>query len=238
MLQGLSAVAFDLDGTLYPNFRFYRRLLPFLFRHGRLLAAFGKARNIIRREQKQAPLSSLPDFYAYQAQLTANLLKVKDAAAAAQMRETIEKLIYRGWEGYFATIKMFPCVKEILTELRSAGLVLGMLSDFPPDIKLENMGISDFWDVVLCTEITGALKPAEKPFADLAKALGFPPEKILYVGNSYRYDVIGAMQAGMKTALIVNRFYCKSLLPGVSGGKPSADFYFHDYRQLRDFVLQ
>jgi putative hydrolase of the HAD superfamily len=237
MLQGLSAVAFDLDGTLYPNFRFYRRLLPFLFKHGRLLAAFGRARNIIRREQKQNPLSSLPDFYAYQAQLTLNLLKIKNTTVNS-MIETIDKLIYRGWEAYFKEIKMYSGVLEFLAELRKAGFKLGMLSDFPPLVKLDNMGIGEFWDVVLCSESTGAIKPAAKPFVELAKALGFPPEQILYVGNSYRYDVIGAMQAGMKTAWIVSRFFCKKSSPSVSEGKPGADFYFHDYRQLRDFVLK
>jgi putative hydrolase of the HAD superfamily len=238
MISGISAVAFDLDGTLYPNFRFYRRLLPFLLKHGRLLAAFGKARNVIRREQKLNPSSSISDFYRYQAQLTANILKVNSPEAMALIGEKIEKLIYRGWEGYFTSIKMFPGVRELLTELRSAGLALGMLSDFPPQVKLENMGISGFWNVVLCSESTGALKPASKPFIDLANALGVPPEQILYVGNSYRYDVIGAMRAGMKTARIVNYFCCERLLSGIFTGKPSADFYFHDYRQLHNFVLQ
>jgi putative hydrolase of the HAD superfamily len=237
MIPGISAVAFDLDGTLYPNFRFYRRLLPFLFRHGRLLAAFGRARHEIRREQQVDPSASLPDFYAYQAQLTVNLLKKKDVTVDI-MRETIEKLIYRGWETYFTAIKMFPGVKEFLPELRASGFKLGMLSDFPPQVKLENMGIGGIWDVVLCSEATGAIKPAAKPFNELAKALGFPPEQILYVGNSYRYDVVGAMQVGMKTARIVSRFCRQRSSSGVSAGKPRADFYFHDYRQLRDFVLQ
>jgi putative hydrolase of the HAD superfamily len=237
MIPGISAVAFDLDGTLYPNFRFYRRLLPFLFRHGRLLAAFGRARNVIRLEQKQDPSVSLPDFYTYQAQLTLYQLGIKNTTADA-MRETIDRLIYRDWEAHFTTIKMFPGVRELLSELRTAGFKIGMLSDFPPQVKLENLGLGGFWDVVLCSETTGAIKPSTKPFFDLANALGFPPEQILYVGNSYRYDVIGAMRTGMKTARIVSRFYCKRSFFGKSAGKPGADFYFHDYRQLRDYVLK
>ena len=51
MIAGISAVAFDLDGTLYPNYSLYIRLLPFLFRHPQLIAALGKARQIIRRQQ-------------------------------------------------------------------------------------------------------------------------------------------------------------------------------------------
>jgi len=223
MLQGISAIGFDLDGTLYPTYRLYVRLLPFLFKHGRLLNALGKARTIIRSEQEQSPSFIMPDFHQYQAQLTANLLH----AQTEQINEKINNLIYRGWEGHFSKIKLFPHVRELLAELRAAGLKLGLLSDFPPKTKLKNLDLADCWDVVLCSEDTGAIKPSIRPFTELAKALECPPEQILYVGNSRRYDVTGAGQAGMKTALLTR----------LRVEKTKADFTFHDYRQLRDFVL-
>jgi len=223
MLQGISAVGFDLDGTLYPTYRLNVRLLPFLFRHGRLLTALGKARTIIRREQGQSPASAQRDFYDYQAQITASLLH----AQPEQIKEKIDNLIYRGWEHHFSKIKLFPHVRELLTKLRSAGLKLGLLSDFPPKVKLEKLGLADCWDAVLCSEDIGAIKPAIQPFVKLANTLGCPPEQILYVGNSRHYDVAGAMQAGMKTAWLARPFV----------GKSKADFTFHDYRQLCDFVL-
>jgi len=223
MQQGLAAVAFDLDGTLYPTYRLYIRLLPFLCGHWRLIAAFGKARNIIRRKQEQSPSSTVPDFYDYQARITADLLN----AQPEQIKEKIDRLIYRGWEPNFSKIRLFPHVRELLAELRAAGLKLGLLSDFPPKTKLANLGIADCWDAVLCSEDIGALKPAIRPFAELAKALECPPEQILYVGNSRRYDADGARRAGMKTALLTGR----------CAGKTWADFPFHNYRQLCDFVL-
>jgi putative hydrolase of the HAD superfamily len=223
MLQGISAVGFDLDGTLYPPYRLNVRLLPFLFRHGRLLNALGKARTIIRREQEQSPASVRPDFYDYQARVTAGLLH----AQPEQVKEKINDLIYQGWGRHFANIKLFPHVRELLAELRAARLKLGLLSDFPPHIKLEKLGLTDCWDTVLCSEYVGAIKPAIQPFAELAKALGCPPEQVLYVGNSRRYDAAGGRRAGMKTALITRR----------RASKTKADFIFHDYRQLRDYVL-
>jgi len=223
MLQGISAVGFDLDGTLYPTYRLNIRLLPFLFRHGRLLSALGKARTIIRREQEQSPASVRPDFHDHQAQITAGLLR----AQPEQILEKIDSLIYRGWGHHFSNIRLFPHVRETLAELRAAGLKLGLLSDFPPAIKLEKLGLADCWDTVLCSENTGAIKPAIQPFTELAKALGCPPEQILYVGNSRRYDAAGGRRAGMKTALITRR----------RASKTKADFIFHNYRQLRDFVL-
>jgi putative hydrolase of the HAD superfamily len=226
MCGKFSAVAFDLDGTLYPNYRLNARLLPFLCRHWPLLAAMSMARTIIRREQEKSPSSAMPNFYEHQAQLSAKMLFAKPE----KVREKIDSLIYSGWESLFSRIKMFPHVQTVLRELRAAGLKLGMLSDFPPQIKLENLGIADCWDAVLCSETVGALKPAMPPFLELANILGIPPGQILYVGNSRSYDVAGAKRAGMKTALLSREKWFRA--------KPKADFTFHDYRQLRDFVLQ
>jgi putative hydrolase of the HAD superfamily len=242
MLQEISAVAFDLDGTLYPNYSLNIRLLPFLFRHWRFLLAFSRARNIIRREQVAAlkaqaahtahaahavtPQSSMTDFYERQARLVADQLK----ADKEEIRERIDRLIYRGWEPFFLKIKPFPHVKEVLGEIKAAGLKLGLLSDFPIMSKLEYLGLSGFWDTALCTESIGALKPAIQPFEELAKALERRPEQILYVGNSRRYDVEGAKRAGMKAALLnIGGF------PVIRGIK--ADFTFRDYRQLRNYML-
>ena len=227
MGSNITAVAFDLDGTLYPNHRLYIRLIPFLFRRCRLLSAFRKARDQIRAEQEQSPASFRPDFYDYQTQLTAERLNMPPE----KMKEKIEKQIYRKLEGYFPEIELFSHVREMLADLRKAPLKLGILSDFPPENKLKHLGLGDYWDTMLCSEKTGALKPALQPFSVLADALGSPPEQILYVGNSYHYDAIGAKRAGMKTALITGRFAKKTAKPGV-------DFTFHDYRQLRNYVLQ
>jgi len=223
MKPKFSAIAFDLDGTLYPNRHLYTRLLPFGVRNWRLLLAFSKAREIIRQEQEKFPESVRPDFYDHQARLTAAMLN----APADVIKQKIETLMYRGWEPLFSTIKLFPQVRELLVELRAAGLKLGMLSDFPPKAKLENLGLAGLWDTELCSEEVGALKPSVHPFNAMADALGCPPGEILYVGNSRRYDVVGALRSGMKAALLSRRT-----------GNPKADFTFLDYRQLRNFVLK
>jgi putative hydrolase of the HAD superfamily len=87
------------------------------------------------------------------------------------------------------------------------------------------MGLGGFWDLVLCTEETGRLKPDPLPFDLLARELKVPAGRILYVGNSVAYDVRGAKRAGMRTALLRRR------------PSPEADFCFHDYRQLLKYVI-
>jgi putative hydrolase of the HAD superfamily len=231
MHKSIEGIAFDLDGTLYPNYRLNVRLFPFIFKQTRLLLAFGKARNIIRKEQEasQAPLfKSNNEFYEYQADITAKILKVP----SAPMKEKIDRLIYKGWEPLFKTIKLYRNAAKTISLLKVAGYKLGLLSDFPPETKLEYLGISGFWDAVLCSEHCGALKPHPASFMELAKAMSLPCEKILYVGNSRPYDVVGAERAGMKTAWVKSPFF-----PGSGLRKPKPDFTFSNYRQLHDFMI-
>ena len=149
---------------------------------------------------------------------------------AERVKELVERLIYRGWEPLFKKIRLFPHVRETLDAFRREGVKMGILSDFPTEIKLKNLDIIHYWDVMICSEQTGRLKPDKKPFLDLAAMMGMPPEKILYVGNSVPYDVEGARGAGMKAAHVRSRW-------GKNASGMEVDFVFYDYRQLRDYVL-
>jgi putative hydrolase of the HAD superfamily len=223
--KAFDAVAFDLDGTLYPNYRLNIRLGPSVLRELPFFIALGRARAVLHGKGDGPPrFSSGDEFYAFQARLMASLLKAEPAA----VREKTERLIYRGWEPLFKKIAPFSGLRETLAALRASGCKLGLLSDFPPERKLEYLRLGGLWDAVICSELTGSLKPAALPFVELARGLGCPPEKILYVGNSRKYDVRGAKQAGMKAALISWPF---------KQGCPDADFVFSDYRKLAQFVL-
>lgn len=221
MRQELDAVAFDLDGTLYPNYRFYLRLLPFIIREHKLLRAMGSARDTLRAASHEGR------FYDIQARIMADILKDNPE----KIYTKTEQLIYRGWEPLFKKVKLFSYVHETLTAFKADGLKLGLLSDFPPLKKLEYLGIADYWDAVLCSEETGRLKPDPTPFRALSEALQVPPERILYVGNSVEYDIRGAKNAGFKAALVQNP------LALFTRKVPEADFIFKDYRQLRRYVL-
>ena len=227
MRRDIEAVAFDLDGTLYPNYRLNIKLLPFILKECRLLLAFGKTREIIREEQETSPNYPLSDFYNYQAAITAKILN----STPEKVKDRIDRLMYRGWEPLFKNVKPFSHVPQTLSSLRAEGYKLGLLSDFPPETKLEYLGLSGYWDAVLCSESSGTIKPNPLSFLELSRSLGLPPEKIMYVGNSLDYDVAGASRAGMKTAWIKN-----PLLPcSVKEYKP--DFIFTSYRQLLDYML-
>lgn len=94
------------------------------------------------------------------------------------------------------------------------------------------MGSRKFCDVVLGSEGCGALKPSVYTFGTLAEKLGLKSEEILYVGNNIKADIIGARNAGMKTAYLMpfwRRLFGLKLR--------HADISFKNYRQLQEIVL-
>ncbi|MDR0784939.1 MAG: HAD family hydrolase [Treponema sp.] len=226
----LEAVAFDLDGTLYPNLNFYVYIIPFILKELKFLSAFGRARNIVRSRREE-----YEDFYTAQAQETAKLLNLGDSSIGTT-REKIEREIYRGWEPHFKNVKLFPYMKKMLYFLKERRLRVGLLSDFPYKRKIVNLGLEGFWDAALCSEEVGVLKPGSKPFLLLADRLGVRPEQTLYVGNSVRYDVQGAQRAGMKTALKTS--FLQTAASALRQKSTDANFVFYDYRQLCDYVVK
>ena len=193
--MAVKAVAFDIDGTLYPNWRMHLFSIPFLMSHYSLIMAFSQVRKDIRNVEK------INDFKGQQAGMMAEKLKLSPEEAG----RIIDTIIYGKWEKVFRRVKPFRGLDRALKDLKSRGLKLGVLSDFPVGNKLTYFRVDGHWDVAMSSEDTGYLKPHNAPFLALAEKLGCAPEEVLYVGNSYQYDIKGASAAGMKTVYIHSR---------------------------------
>lgn len=103
--------------------------------------------------------------------------------------------------GYLAA---YPKTHSTLIKLKSTGLKLGIVSDAPKKqawLRLEELNLSDFFDVVIALEDTGKLKPSKLPFEAAVKTLGLDAGEILFVGDNPQRDIAGAKSVGMKTAL-------------------------------------
>ena len=223
MKSDIKAVAFDIDGTFYASWRLNTKVVFYFFKHLFFFIKFNKVRSMMH---KTAPLG---DFFEYQARLLAKLMYTTPERA----KEKINDICYEGLKPYFVKVKPYKQVYDTVCAFKSAGYKIGILSDFPPEQKGRIWGIRSLCDVCLGTEEVGALKPSIYPFGILAQKLNLKPEEILYVGNSIKYDIRGAKNAGMKTAYLMN-------LPHRIFNKPcsEADISFKTYRQLRNIVLE
>lgn len=215
--QQIRAVAFDIDGTLYPNSTMYRASVPFLIRHFRLVRAFAAARREVRT------VRPVVDLHRTQAELVARRLKM----SADEAHDLIQRTIYTEWETVIRKVKPFPEVRTVIERLRSSGYRVAAMSDFPVERKLELLGLADIWDVAFSSEEIHYLKPNAEPFIELANRLDCSPETILYVGNSYHYDVRGAAAVGMRTAHLARR----------PVGPPTADLTFWHFPTLERWLF-
>jgi putative hydrolase of the HAD superfamily len=224
------AVAFDLDGTLYPSYRLYARAFPRMLGEARIFEAFNETRSrlralgaegALRREFGSSGAAAGDAFRVMEAELMAKRLGIGVAEAAMM----IDRDFYRGVEELFSRIRPFRGIKSTLDAIAGSGLRIALLSDLPPARKLELLGLSGSFEFALCSEDIGFLKPAKEPFAELASRLGLEPERILYVGNSPSIDVAGAKAAGMSAAIVSFR--------RVAG----ADLSFFDWRRLTEFAV-
>lgn len=220
----IKAVAFDIDGTLYNSFSFSLRCLPFIIKNLCFMIHFGIVRKEIRTINKN--LSTGDEFFSFQAELLAKRLKW----SPEYTKSFIEENVYIAWKELFKKIPPYKDALGTVKVLKNAGLKIGILSDFPPEQKNDIWGIARLSDVILGAEYCAALKPAKKPFLKLSEQLRVSPKEVLYVGNSYKYDIIGAKNVGMKTAYI-----CSPFLKPFKRKK--ADIVFSNYKDLANILL-
>jgi putative hydrolase of the HAD superfamily len=235
-LEAFDAVGFDIDGTLYPEIVMYLCGLPAFLRDPVLMSTFGKMRRDIRSIQ-DADETRL-DFMELQArQVLLRLGRETDAQSLERMRDRINSHIYRMWEKSFSMIRPYQGVRELFRRLKEAGIHIALLTDFPPGVKPRALGVAQYVDHILCAEDTGRLKPDTAPFTAMAESFGITDfARILYVGNSYDKDIIGAKAAGMQTAFIM-RSKRKADRMHTERTHGAADVIFSDFSQLAELML-
>lgn len=204
----IKAIAFDVDGTLYPTGSYYWRMFLAGVKAPLLSWAYSRARAAYRVQQASAP--TVPENRAgYLSRLSLLMLqalhrKVTDRRLDV-MEKQVEIVFYDAWRRLYRYVPERPGMERTLRLLKQKGYTIAVLSDFPLEGKLEALHIADVVDVALSSEDTGYLKPDPRVFEKLISCIGRRPEEVLYVGDSYRKDVLGASGVGMHTCLIASR---------------------------------
>jgi putative hydrolase of the HAD superfamily len=194
----------------------YLNSLGFVLSRPRFMRAYARVRREIRT------IRPIDDLETLESELLARELRTTPERA----RQRIVREVYGTWETTLDRVKPYPHVRECVSGIRDRGLRVAVSSDFPVQGKLKRLGLDDLFDCELWTEDSGYLKPHPEPFVMLAGCIGCEPGEILYVGNSYEYDVVGATSAGMRAAHLARRPVANTL----------AEFTFSDYRDLCHYV--
>ena len=91
-----------------------------------------------------------------------------------------------------------------LKELKSRGLILGLISNVIQDMEstYEELGLQTYLDFKVTSSEAGCEKPQPEIFLAALKKAQLKPEEVIYVGDQYDLDVLGARGVGMKAVLL------------------------------------
>lgn len=107
-------------------------------------------------------------------------------------------------EGYRPQSKVFPEDFETLDSLREAGYTVGLISNRsnPCNEELEELGLTPYLDFAYVAVEVGAWKPDPAIFDRAIEYTESTPEQIVYVGDNYFADIVGAKNAGITPILL------------------------------------
>ncbi len=99
---------------------------------------------------------------------------------------------------------LFDDVIPALTELKSKGLILGLISNVDRDITalLNELKLPSLLQVVVTSQEVGFNKPQPEIFRAALTRAGVQASEAMYVGDQYQIDIVGAKQAGIKGILL------------------------------------
>jgi HAD superfamily hydrolase (TIGR01509 family) len=195
----LRAVLFDAGNTLvhldYPRLaRRVGRATGVPLTAERLLASSGEAAMLMERgdgTDRERASRYLEELF---------LLAGVPAAQTPLVRDTLLGLHRERhlWSG------VDPGTAPALDRLRHAGLRLGVVSnsDGRADEALIAADLRGRFEFVIDSQLVGFEKPDPRIFEVACERLGLDRQEVLYVGDLYEVDVVGARRAGMDVILL------------------------------------
>jgi putative hydrolase of the HAD superfamily len=99
---------------------------------------------------------------------------------------------------------LFDDVISTLKDLKSRGLVLGLISNVERDltVTINELGLLSWLDIVVTSLDAGFSKPQPEIFEEAMRRAGVQPSQAMYVGDQYQVDCVGAGRAGMRGILL------------------------------------
>ncbi len=109
-------------------------------------------------------------------------------------------------------LQPFPEVTEVLAALQDQDYRLGIVSNWSWNLRdqVAQVGLDRFFEVVWASAYAGCIKPHPGIFYQVMLQMDLAVERTLYVGDSYKYDVVGARSAGLDAVLLDRRGSAKA----------------------------
>lgn len=222
----LRAILFDIDDTLFPTSEFARRARTNAVR-AMIAAGLRLSEDEVQRELSEviAEFSSNYDYHFDK------LLQRLRPEALAHRNPAL--VVAAGVAAYhdtkFREIAPYPDVKPLLTDLRAAGLLLGVVTHgwtVKQSEKLVRLGLLEVLDpnAIFISEQIGIAKPNPKLYRYALRDLDLEPAQVLYVGDSPTHDILPPKQLGMRVAWVGRGARSTPAQAGIQSDHEVADF--------------
>ena len=144
--------------------------------------------------------------------------------------------VYREYYGKICCeyTDLMPYAREILENLRAAGLRLGFATSkrrHYAEIILHHLGVLDFFDARVGGEDVPNPKPNPEPLYRVAEQLGVSPREMILVGDT-RFDVLAARNAGTRCVCVTLGYESREALVSL---KPER--IFDSLREVCEYIL-
>ena len=210
--QNFKAVIFDMDGVLVNSEPFYVEVEQKKFRQLGLM---------VSEEEHQT----------YQGTATDRMWQlIKERHGVSQPVEELVEMTNKLVTPYFQSLEKInpmPGVEKLIKKLKETGTPLALASSSYPDvikIILQKAGLSNYFEVVVDSQMAGSSKPEPDIFLLAAKKLKVEPENCLVIEDS-KNGIAAAKAAGM---------FCVAYAgPGSElQDQRQADFVISDFSEL------
>ena len=203
------AICFDIDGTLYPIGTMNRRLFRLSAAHPLFGLKYRKARREFRRHQadfnKEIPFRWREAAIIHcgtGAEPEQDFSEDSYRRLYGKTYDRLARWAYGKMDRLYRRTKPFDGVAETLKKIRNNGLKIGVFTDFPLLRKLEGMNLASLVDFAASSDDAGFLKPDTHCFEYLLYNLKMGSQDVLYVGDSYEKDIVGANAASIDAVLV------------------------------------
>jgi putative hydrolase of the HAD superfamily len=125
----------------------------------------------------------------------------------------------------------FPNLHETLQYLKNCGMKLGIITNGYGDFQRNNikaLGIEDYFDTILISEIEGIKKPNPEIFNRALGNMGLLPGEAVFVGDHPENDIAASMRVGMKGVWKEDLYY---------DGIFERDYTIHDLLELKEMIV-
>ena len=198
----IKAIVFDLDDTLYDCLHENDRAVDDTVRYvaNELLhmkedvvkRAFETGRDTVKDQLSAWDMAAQHNRVLY-------FQKMLEILGASPFKYDLTVYSYF-WNNFLNRISIFPGALAFVDDMRARGIRIGICTDMTAHIqfrKIDRLGLTGRLDAMITSEEAGVEKPNRRMFDMIASKLGVRNEEVIYVGDSYKKDVMGAKNAGM-----------------------------------------